>query len=309
MGYPVKAGNANYSSTGSGNTSKFIPQLYSGKLVEKFYDATVFGDIANTDYEGEIKAHGDEVIIRTVASITITDYVKGTKLDYEQPESPDVSLKINKGKAFSFELKLVDEHQSDLNLMNTWSEDGGNQMKVSVDTDVLGAVYTSAHATNSGDKAGKTSGDIKLGTSGAPLALDKSNILDALVDYGTVLDEHTVPEASRWVVLPPKACGLIKKSDLRDASISGDGTSLLRNGRLGMIDRFTIYNSNLLNVSARKYDIIFGHKSAITFAGQITHMEKLKNPDDFGELCRSLFVFGFEVIKPESLGHSVVTIN
>ena len=309
MSYPAVSGQPNYSSTGASNTSKFIPQLYSGKLVEKFYDATVFTDIANTEYEGEISAHGDEVIIRTVASITITDYVKGAKLNYEQPESPNVSLKINKGKSFSFELKRVDEHQSDINLMNEWSEDGGNQMKVAVDTDVLGGVYADAHATNSGNAAGKRSGDIKLGTSAAPLALDKSNILDALVDYGTCLDEQTVPEPNRWVVLPPKGCGLIKKSDLRDASVSGDGTSLLRNGRLGMIDRFTIYSSNLLNVSAGKYDIIFGHKSAITFAGQITHMEKLPNPYDFGELCRSLFVFGFEVIKGESLGHSVITIN
>jgi hypothetical protein len=30
----------------SGN---FIPEIWSGKLVEKFYDATVFGEIANTD--------------------------------------------------------------------------------------------------------------------------------------------------------------------------------------------------------------------------------------------------------------------
>ena len=40
------AGHPDYSADG---TSKFIPQLWSGKLVTKFYAATVFGDIANTD--------------------------------------------------------------------------------------------------------------------------------------------------------------------------------------------------------------------------------------------------------------------
>ena len=40
---PSAAGYPAYSGT-------FIPEIWSGKLVEKFYDATVFGDIANTDY-------------------------------------------------------------------------------------------------------------------------------------------------------------------------------------------------------------------------------------------------------------------
>lgn len=38
-----------YPSLASDSTSRFIPQVWSGKLVENFYNATVFGDIANTD--------------------------------------------------------------------------------------------------------------------------------------------------------------------------------------------------------------------------------------------------------------------
>jgi hypothetical protein len=71
-------------------------------------------------------------------------------------------------------------------------------------------------------------------------------VLNYIVDMGTVLDERNIPETGRWLVIPPWAAGMIKKSDLRNASISGDGSSLLRNGRLGMIDRFTLYASNLL---------------------------------------------------------------
>lgn len=308
MGFPVDTGIKNYSSTGANNTSKFIPQIWSGKLVEKFYTATVFGEIANKDYEGEIKAYGDEVIIRTVPSITISNYVKGQTLSYEQPESANVSLKIDQGKYFAFEVKKIDEYQSDLNLMNDWSNDGGEQMKIAVDSDILGAIYTDAAAENAGLTAGKISGDINLGSAVTPLAVTKANILDVLVDYGTVLDEQNMPESNRYVVMPAKMCGLVKKSDLKDASLAGDGTSILRNGRLGMIDRFTVYSSNSINVATGEHDIIFGHKSALTFAGQITEMEEIPNQEDFGRLVRSLFVYGFEVIKPDALGHSVVTL-
>lgn len=309
MGFPVDASAKNYSSTGANNTSKFIPQIWSRKLVQKFYEATVFNEIANTDYEGEIKDMGDEVMIRTVPSITISNYTKGMTLSYEQPESANVSLKIDKGKYFAFEVKDIDKWQSDLNLMNAWSTDASEQMQIKIDSDVLAAIPALAHADNAGATAGKVSGNINLGNNTTPLAVTKTNILDVLVDFGTILDEQSVPASNRWVVMPAKMCGLVKKSDLRDASISGDGTSILRNGRLGMIDRFTLYMSNQVNqTEADEYDVVFGHKSALTFASQATKMENLPNPNDFGELVRGLQVFGFQVIKPESMGHAVVTL-
>ena len=43
----------------------FIPSIWSGKLNAKFYATTVFGEIANTSYEGEIKNIGDKVVINT----------------------------------------------------------------------------------------------------------------------------------------------------------------------------------------------------------------------------------------------------
>ena len=57
MGYPVVSGSPNYSSTGANNTSKFIPQRWSTKLLTKFYANTAYEEISNTDYEGEIKSH------------------------------------------------------------------------------------------------------------------------------------------------------------------------------------------------------------------------------------------------------------
>ena len=71
-----------YTDLSSTSSGKFIPVIWSGKLVEKFYDATVFGEIASTDYEGEIKSMGDTVEIRTTPTLTINDYKIGQNLDY-----------------------------------------------------------------------------------------------------------------------------------------------------------------------------------------------------------------------------------
>ncbi len=304
MGVPIETGKApDYSNSG---TSKFVPEIWSGKLVVKFYDATVLAAIANTDYEGEIKDKGDKVYIRTRASITINDYKKGMTLNYEHPESPATELVIDKAKYFAFELKDVDKYQTDLALMNEWTDDASEQMKITIDTDVLSVVYSQVASTNAGATAGRISKDINLGVSGTALEVDKDNILDVIVDCGTVLDEQNVPENGRYLILPARICGMIKKSDLKDASLAGDGTSILRNGRLGMIDRFTIYSSNLLHVDSGEYDVIFGHKAALTFASQITEIENLKNPSDFGTYTRGLQVYGYKVIKPEAMGHAVL---
>ena len=288
----------------SGN---FIPQIWSLNLLVKFYATSVLYDISNTDYEGEIKDMGDVVQIRTTPDVTIKDYVKGQTIKPELLTSPKIDLAIDKGKYFYFQIDDVDKHQSDIDLMSDWSEDAAEQMKITIDTQVLSTVYSQVHASNTGATAGAINADINLGTTAAPLNITKSNVLDYLIDYGTVLYEQNVPESNRWVVIPPWMAGMIQKSELRDASVSGE-SSTLKNGRLGMIGTFTIYVSNLMTTASAKTEVIFGHKSALSFASQITEMDyfdKLENT--FGKAIRGLNVYGFEVLKTEAMGHSVVT--
>lgn len=281
--------------------------IWSGKLLVKFYEATVLGEIANTEYEGEIANQGDNVIIRTTPTITIRDYSKGQTLQTERPEPETIELTIDRGKYWNVAVDDVDKFQSDYSYIDDWTRDASEQLKIVIDTLVLGDIYGDAAAANAGATAGAISGDINLGVAATPKVLDKTNILDWIVDLGSVLDEQNVPETDRWVVLPVWACGMVKKSDLKDASLAGDSTSILRNGRLGMIDRFMIYRSNLLANSGGEFNVIAGHKSGLTFASQMLNSETLRAESTFGTLVRGLQVFGYKVIKPEAIVHSVVS--
>ena len=80
-------------STGNGLAAAgFIPEIWSGKLVEKFYNSTVLAAISNTDYQGEIKNQGDTVHIRTKPTITINDYRADGELSLERPVGGTVDL-------------------------------------------------------------------------------------------------------------------------------------------------------------------------------------------------------------------------
>lgn len=298
MAYPIAAGTVSYGGT-------FIPEIWSKKLIEKFYDATVLTQISNTNYEGEIRSQGDKVKIRTIPSLQINDYKSGQTLVNQRPESNIVELLIDKGKYWSAIVDDVQDVQSDIGLMNMWASDASEQMKITVDTDVLGSIVADVAAANKGATAGRVSGNINLGTTGSALALDKTNILDTIIDMAQVLDEQNRPETGRFLVMPFWATALLKKSDIKDASLTGDGTSPLRNGRIGMIDRFTIYQSNnlrkVLDTGANCFDIIAGVKQGLTFASQLTKTESLRAESTFGNIMRGLQVYGFKVIDGESL--------
>lgn len=301
MAYPTSPGHPAY-------TGNFIPELWSGKLIENFYDATVLAAISNTDYEGEIKAHGDTVNIRTTPELTINDYVKGQSLTVENPDKPKLQLLIDKGKYFAAVEDDVDRVQADIKMMDTWSKDASERMKIQIDVDVLGNIATGVASSNKGLTAGRISGDIDLGVTGTPNALTSSNVLAEIINHGTVLDEANAPESDRWMVIPAKMAGMIKQSDLKDASLTGDGNTPLRNGRLGVIDRFTLYVSHNLPKSGSEYTIFSGHKMGLTFASQMTNMETLRAESTFGDIIRGLQVYGYKVVKGEALTSGIITL-
>lgn len=300
--YPIATGNPDYSGT-------FIPEVWSGKLIENFYDATVLAAISNTDYEGEIRKYGDTVNIRTTPEIEIKEYKKGQTLELSKPEAPKIQLLIDQGEYFACVEDDVDKIQSDIAMMDMWTKDASERMKIRVDSKVLGSIAGDVAAINRGATAGRISGNINLGTATSAVAITKENVLDFIVDLGTVLDEANAPEDNRYLVIPAKMAGMIKKSDLKDASLTGDSTSVLRNGRLGMIDRFTLYMSHNLPNTGGKFSIYAGHKMGLTFASQMTNMESIRAETTFGNIVRGLQVYGFKVVKPEALALGVVTLS
>jgi hypothetical protein len=319
--YPV----SNAYATTPSYSGTFIPTLWASKLIAKFYAATMFGEIANTDYEGEITGQGDKVTINTVPSIAIRDYVAGTALTYDVPTGSTVDLTIDQGKYFGFRVNDVLAYQAKPDLMNMFTNDASEQMKVVIDRAVLlgtlkGVAAQSATNKNMGAAAGAVSGAYSLGTDVAPLALTGSNVLQLITQLSSTLDEANIPESDRYLLISPQVRQVLMQSNLANAQFTGDGTSPQRNGKIGMIDRFTVYVSNQMPRAAAGKDfdgavqagtavrhaIIAGHKSGLTFASQITKVEDLQDPNDFGKLVRGLNVYGYKVVKPESLAIALV---
>ena len=322
--YPVTGSGA--FDTNPSYSGAFIPTLWSGKLLAKFYQNTMLSEVTNTDYEGELKNQGDTVRIRLAPSISISDYTVGQSLSYEVPTPIFQDMQVNKGKYFGVQVNDVLSYQADMNLMNMFTEDAAKQLKIQIENEVFfnSFVTEGPAAANIGATAGAISAAYNLGTDVTPIdQATPENVLKAILRMSTVLDEQNVPEDGRFLVISPFDRHLLMQSNIAQAYFTGDQSSTIRTGKIGMLDRFSVYVSNLLpkgeagkalvaglsatstggavtDAKARR-TMIAGTKAAVSFAMTINKTEPLRNQTDFGDIVRGLAVYGRKVVKPEAL--------
>ena len=264
----------------------FIPEEFSKLLQAKFYKKSILPEISNTDYEGEISGQGDKVVIRTVPAVTINDY-SGT-ITTQELTTAKVEMLIDKSKYYSFKVDDVLAAQADINLLEGASTDAAEGMRIAVETDVLAGAVTGAT------------------TIGAQTTITAANILTNILTMSKQLDELNIPEEGRFIVLSPEFISLLKQSELRQAYLTGDGTSPLRNGLVGMVDRFKVFQSNMVYTAASGADsgythVLAGHPKALSFASQFTNTETVRMESTFGDQVRGLKVYGSKVVTPDAL--------
>lgn len=318
----------------------FNPTLWAKKLNAKYYVDNQLMEVVNTSWEGEIKNQGDTIRIRTAPTLSISDYTIGGTLNYEVPTPIYQDMSIDQGKSFAFQVNDVLEAQADLDLMNMFMEDAAKQLKISITDDIffdmfVGSGYNTGtfpcHASNQGSTAGAKSASLNLGTDASPIdTATASNLLNLILKMGATLDEQNVPNEGRFLLMSPYDRQILMQSNLAQAYFTGDQSSIVRTGKVGMIDRFTVYVSNMLPhcasdkawvsgqtdtstgaaydtaANAARRQLVAGTKDAISFASQVTKTETLRNQNDFGDLVRGLQVYGRKVVKPEAFAIAVV---
>ena len=243
-------------------------------------------------WEGELSSKGGKVKIRVRPNVAVVDYPTGGDINYQDLNDNFIELLIDKAKLTAFIVDDIDAAQADIKIVNEATIEAGEQMKIAIDTEVLGGIYTGA-------------------SSQVPVqAVTKANVVNWLMTAGTELDQLNIPSEGRWVVVPPWIAQMIKEAPgLADASASGDSVSSLRNGRVGTVDRFAIHVSNNLTttVGGTQWECIAGTKTFASFASQYTKTETLRLQNRIGDAIRSLNVYGFGVTHPDSGVHMPAT--
>lgn len=276
--------------------TNFIPEVWSARLLEHLDKVHVYAGLMNRDYEGDIRAYGDTVHINQVGDITISDYTGSDISDPQELDSTMLDLVIDKAKYFNFQIKDVNNAQSNPKLVDAAMQRASYGMNDVIDQ------YLASLLLAGVDKDNVLYGDADAVTP------TSANAYDYLVDLGVVLNEANVPMMGRWVVVPPWFHGLL----LKDPRFVGNGTgysqAVLQGGLVGEAAGFQIHlSNNVPNTSGSKYKVIAGTNAAGAFAEQLVELEAYRLEKNFSDAVKGLHVYGAKVIQPKAL--AVMTCN
>lgn len=284
--------------------NNFIPAVWSAQLLTTLQKTLVYANLCNREYEGEIRAFGDQVKINSIGDVTIGSYTKNTDISSaETLTDAQRILLINQAKYFNFQIDDIDKAQQSPKLMSSAMQNAAYGL-ADVADQFVASLYTEIAAGNT------------LGSDGTPKVIDvaaTTGVLaayDTLVELSVLLDNAKVPTVGRWVVLPPWYYGLL----LRDARFVAAGTaatdSVLRTGLVGEAAGFQIFKSNNVpNTAGAKYKVIAGYSGAISYAEQIAEVEGYRPELRFGDAMKGLHLYGGKVTRPSGLALLVCTKN
>lgn len=280
--------------------TNFIPALWAAGIQVPYQAQLVYAQpaVANTDYEGEIKAQGDTVHITGVNTPTIRDYVKSTDLTTEEVTDSRVSLLIDQGKYFSFAVNDVDAHQAAGNFESSTLQQAGHGLADEADKYI--ASLFNLTATNGGPVAGNRLGNVSVingaGT-GRPGA-SQTTAYSVLVSLGNRLTKANVPHPGRYAVIDPDFLSALQH-DSRFSRVDASGSSeTLRNGLVGRAAGFDILVSNNTVKGSGRSLVTAGVPGAITYASQILEVEALRSQSRFADIVRGLHVYGAKIVRP-----------
>lgn len=264
--------------------TSFIPTLWSARLMDALEKSHVATNLVNRDYEGVISAQGDTVKINSIGDITVKNYTKNTDIaDPDDLTTADQSLVISQAKYFNFQVDDIDKVQVAGELVDKAMGNASYQLADVADQYLLGVMASGVDNKN------------KL----AQTALTASNIYAKIVELRLALDKANVPTAGRSIVIPPEAYALLLQDDRFVAGGGANAEATVRNGLVGQVAGFTVYESNNVPVSKVGSDDVFSIiasvPSATTYAEQIVETEAYRMEKRFADAVKGLHVYGAKV--------------
>lgn len=263
---------------------KFKPEFWSEKIMRDNAKLLVLANLANREYEGEIKMKGDRVNILGIGGVTIKDY---TGADIDNPETPEdtsVQLVIDKAKYFNVFVDDIDKRQSALSVMDAIMQEANEGMADIEDTDIGAEVLSGA--------------GIKLSaTSSLTVDLSRSLIQTAK----TKLRKNGVRNtAAVCAVVSPE---YFAKLEIKAEELATNNDSVMENGFEGKVNGVEIYVSNNLPKDGSNNEVmfVFTKNRAFAHAEQINEVKAYSPEKRFGDAIKGLNCYGTKVVRPKEI--------
>ena len=256
----------------------FKPEVWAELTNRNLNKQLVFGALANRNYEGKIENMGSSVRVPSIGSVTVGDYT-GADITFQEDTGAYQTININKAKYFALKMDDVDKAQAIPGVIEALTDQAIYEMADVVDTE-LAKLYAKCKSKVAG----------VIGT-------DK--VSDKIIDLAVKMDEDNVPTANRWLVISPEIYGQLIK-EVPTISKGENTLGINQSYFIGSWGGFTIYKSNNVQRTTKKYHCMAGVSAGLTLAMQINKMEAGRFEKSFGEYVKGLQLFGCDVMETET---------
>jgi hypothetical protein len=259
--------------------TNFIPAIWSAALLEAFKQSNVIIPTLNRQYEGEL-ASGNSVKITGITTPTVQNYATTRTLTISELSDSTQSLLINQEKAISFKVDDIDRVQA-AGSFEPVTLDAGRALAEDAED------YVIAQLKANGTAAGTTA------------ITTPANAFAAVVSLRQALSKAKIPASQRYLAVSPEFASLLLAEGSKLTSVDSAGADgELRNGVLGNLMGFTVYEHPQLTHTANRPAAIGYHGPSVGYVGQIAKVEGGRMEASFADYIRVLNVFGAKVLRP-----------
>ena len=132
------------------SVEQLILGTFNKSFNKYFHDELVVGQLAHTEFKSGVKK-GDEVDVQMPVLQKLFDYTGGDLPDAEETNTSTAQIRIDKGKAFHFEMNEIEQkliknapnQEQQVNLAKEYTSDAIKQFAATVDT-AYGKLFTRA---------------------------------------------------------------------------------------------------------------------------------------------------------------------
>lgn len=259
-----------------------IPEVWSGLILAELDKRLVLANVCNTSWQGEIRSVGDTVRILGLGDVTSAAYTNNsTSISYTTPTDSTRSLTIDNDRYAAVQVDDLEEIQAVPALLQGYTSRIAYALAKDIDDDIA-LEYANSDLT-------------------AITATSSDDHYDVVVEARQTLEEAD-NEGPYWMVVSPAFAAGLRKNDFF-VSAEGAGAEFRRNGVLGNIAGFTVYESNNLAEVSDVQQLMFGTPLSIAHARQLMgNVEAIRLESRFATGIRARIAWGNKVLDGTRLG-------
>lgn len=258
----------------------FIPEIWSGYILERYVTKNVFAALLDRKYEGEARS-GNTVHIPGVVAPAVKDYkANNRQTTADAVSDTGVDIPIDQEKNIDFLVDDIDNTQANQELLPLYTDAAGDSLAKDADQFIADLLVENATSmpwlnADTGDEA-----------------------FNIFRDARKLLNKADVPDDGlRVAVVNAELESLLLGADSKLTSFDTSGdTAGLRDATIGKLLGFRVVSSNNLPESDAPQGVFF-HQRAAAFVSQIQEMEGMRAQNSFADRVRGLHVYGGKVIK------------